>query len=150
MKRPPDIEALEEVLRSSKLASGGFLGEDSRPIEEIIEADAAEVKRLGADMAAIIRRMKDITLAAERGQGTVVQIDARLEARAIDVRGQIPCPWPHPGTFNKTVVEVLRTDTDEVIQWSALNIHMIESHGFFEGIGSPFRVDPASLISIMS
>jgi hypothetical protein len=35
----------------------------------------------------------------------------------------------------------LRTG-DEMV-WTALNVHLIREHGFYEGRGSPFRIDPA-------
>jgi hypothetical protein len=31
------------------------------------------------------------------------------------------------------------------ISWTDLNIHMIEAHGFFEGKGSFFRIEPIEL-----
>jgi hypothetical protein len=33
------------------------------------------------------------------------------------------------------------------MHWSDLNIHLIAKHGFFEGKGSAFRIEPKELIS---
>lgn len=149
MKRSPDMQRLDEVLRSSKLVSGGFLGDDGRPVEEIIEADRAAVVQAGHSLGEIADRMKAITEEAKRGLETDVRIGESLEARTTSARGMIPCPWPHPGRHGKTVTIVTRTDTGQTVQWSDLNIHLIEAHGFFEGRGSPFRNEPKTLIEVL-
>ncbi|MGD9874011.1 MAG: hypothetical protein AB7T27_07040 [Kiritimatiellia bacterium] len=149
MKPSPDMQRLEEILRSSKIAGGGFLGSDRRPLEEILEADAAELVRLGHTRYDIADRMRHISALAERGLGSWVKVDENIEAAVTDTRGKIPCPWPHPGTFSKTVVTAKNMRTGQSIQWSELNIHLIEMHGFFEGHGSPFRLDPAVLAEIL-
>jgi hypothetical protein len=149
MKRTPHMQKLEETLRASKIVAGGFLGTDERPLEEIIEADGAEVTGLDRSIPEIATRMWEITDLAKRGLETSVEIDEGLEARVIEARGPIPCPWPHPGRFSKTVVMATRTGTGKSVRWTELNIHMIEAHGFFEGRGSGFRIEPADLIEVL-
>ena len=45
MKRTPQAKHVEELLRSSRLVAGGFMGHDTRILEEILESDAAVVAR---------------------------------------------------------------------------------------------------------
>ena len=61
MKRSPEAKRLEEVLRCSRIVAGGFLGIDTRILEEIIEADAAELTRLGTTAQRLAARMREIT-----------------------------------------------------------------------------------------
>ena len=52
MKRSPDRVKLEQTLRASKLVAGGFLGEDTRLLEEILAADTQtreKVKKMVGD-----------------------------------------------------------------------------------------------------
>ncbi len=149
MKRSPDMEHLEEILRSHKLSLDGFLGHDERNPQEIIEEDCAAVFRLGQTLKELAKRMRYITDVAEKGLENTVRIDDVLQARVTEIRGSIICPWPHPKKFYKRVTTVERNDTGESIQWSDLSIHMIEEHGFFEGRGSNFRLDPHKLIRII-
>ena len=149
MKRSPDMEKLEEMLRSSKFVSGGFLGHDERPLEAIIDTDAAALGRLNRTREEIASRMRHITELGKRGLETTVTVEPWLEARVIDARGPIPCPWPHPGVFSKAVIIARRTDTGGSVRWSELNTHMIEAHGFFEGRGSPFRIEPEDLVGVI-
>ena len=45
MKRSPDVEKLEQVLRSSRLVAGGLIGSDTGTAEELDEGTTAEADR---------------------------------------------------------------------------------------------------------
>ena len=149
MKQSPDIQKLEEMLRSSKLVAGGFMGPDNRGVMEIIDADMAEVSILGRSVDKIAARMLEITKAATKGLGTWVDIDEKRRAKVDEARGFVICPWPHPASFDKRVTTLERTDTGRHIVWSDLSIHLIAEHGFFEGKGAAFRLEPAELIKMI-
>jgi hypothetical protein len=133
MKKSPQLEKLEEVLRSSKLVAGGFMGTDTRSVTEIIDADAASLAKLGYTPEQLAGRMKQITRTATRGLGTTVKINGKIQATVIEAKGFIVCPWPHPGNFHKRVTTVKLIESGRTCRWSDMNIHLIEKHGFFEG-----------------
>jgi hypothetical protein len=137
------------MLRSSRLVAGGFMGTDSRSVAEVIEADAAELSKLGYVPGQVASRMQTITNTAKAGLGNWVRIDDRRRAVVEEARGFTICPWPHSGHCAKRVTTIECFDSGETIHWSDLNIHMIAEHGFFEGKGSAFRIEPAKLISVI-
>lgn len=149
MKKSPDMEKLEAMLRSSKLSSNGFLGDDDRSLDEIVNADIAVVKHAGRTVEEIAERMRDITLTAIKGLGMWVEIDSRWRAMVFEAKGVIVCPWPHAGRYYKRLTQVELLDKCEMICWSDLNIHLIGEHGFFEGKGSDWRIEPDELMSII-
>lgn len=149
MKESPQNKKLEAILRSSKMVAGGFMGDDNRSVFEIIDADKNELSRLGFTCRQIASRMRQITDKAKTGLETWVKIDGNLEARTDEARGFLPCPWPHAGRFVKRVTIIRRINTSESIQWSDLNIHLIGEHGFFQGNGSNFRIEPKELINMI-
>jgi len=149
VKRSPQMERLEELLRTSRVVSGGFLGKDPRILEEILEADASELALLGTTPEAVAARMGEITLQARAGLGTPVRLDEKREILADDNRGQIICPWPHAGRYDKTITTVRRTDTGETVRWSELSRHLIQAHGFFQGRGVAFRLEPRALVRVI-
>lgn len=142
----PERQRLNHLLHSSRLVAGGFMGADTRDVLEIIDADGAELSRLGVTKEQLAERMKRITVAAVLGLGTWVQIDEKAEARVLEARGSLVCPWPHPGTYLKRVTITRDTESGRSICWSDLNTHMIGEHGFFEGMGSQFRIEPRELV----
>ena len=149
MKKSPQMQKLEAILRSSKLAAGGFMGTDPRSLTDVIDADIAELSRLGVTAEEIAARMQQITDIAKTGLGNWVKVDQGRRAMADEAKGAIVCPWPHPGRFVKRVTTVELIDSARTVRWSDLNIHLIAEHSFFEGKDSPFRVEPAKLTKII-
>ena len=149
MKESPHDKKLDEVLRSSKLVASGFMGHDTRSVSEIVDADTAELSRGGFTKEQVATRMRQITDIAKAGLGTWVRIDENLQAKVDEARGRLVCPWPHPGTLLKRITSIRQTETGASIRWSDLNIHLIGEHGFFEGKGSNFRIEPAELVAII-
>ncbi|MHC4744202.1 MAG: hypothetical protein ACYS8Z_19975 [Planctomycetota bacterium] len=149
MKESPDNQKLEELLRSSRLAAGGFMGDDTRSVFEVIDADAAALCGLGFTAEQLAERMQEITKIATAGLGIWVQVGERLEAKVDEVKGFLTCPWPHPGQFAKRITQLRVIETGQSISWSDLNIHLIAEHGFFEGKGSMFRIEPTELAAII-
>lgn len=149
MKEPPKTKKLEQMLKSSKLVAGGFMGDDSRSFTEIIDADTSRVSNLGYTTEQIAVRMQAITDIATKRLGNWIKIDDKCQAVAEEAQGFLVCPWPHPGRYAKRITTVQRYDSGETIRWSDLNIHLIEKHNFFEGRGAMFRIEPAKLINII-
>ncbi|UCD05107.1 MAG: hypothetical protein JSV98_08280, partial [candidate division WOR-3 bacterium] len=80
------------------------------------------------------------------GLGEWVVLSDSLRVMVDDNRGIVPCPWPHRVRCLKRVTTLSNSETGAYLRWSELNIHLIKAHGFFEGKGSPFRIEPAELI----
>jgi hypothetical protein len=125
------------------------MGSDSRSVTEVIDADTAELSRLGFTAAQVASRMQEITDAAKTGLGSRVKVDDKCQAAVEEAKGPAICPWPHPGQYVKRVTTVECFDSGEVVRWSDLNIHLIAEHGFFEGRGSAFRIEPGELINVI-
>ncbi|MBN2212516.1 MAG: hypothetical protein JW709_14055 [Sedimentisphaerales bacterium] len=149
MKQPPDIQKLEAMLRSGKLAAHGFMGNDPRSLNEIIDADAAVLANLGVTALELARRMQNLTDLARPYLGNFVTAGS-LEVAVVDYPGKLVCPWPHSGPIAKRITTIRHLPTGRSLRWSDLNIHLIEEHGFFEGKGSPFRLEPAELVEMLA
>jgi hypothetical protein len=147
MKESPQTKNLEKLLRSSKLVAGGFMGDDARSVHEIIDADMAELSRLGFTAKQVAGRMQQITDIAIPGLGTWMKLDEQRQVKIDEAKGWLICPWPHPGKFAKRITTVRLVKSGVSIRWSDLNIHLIGEHGFFEGKGSSFRIEPGTLIA---
>jgi hypothetical protein len=149
MKQPPDIQKLEKTLRSSNLVAGGFMGTDQRTVTEVIDSDMFELTRLKVTVEKIAERMKVITDAAIPALGDWIQVDHKHTAKVDEAKGWLRCPWPHPVRCAKRITYVKNLESGQSIEWSDLNIHLIEEHNFFEGKGSLFRIEPKELVKII-
>jgi len=150
MKQSPRDKKLEEVLRSTRLVAGGFMGTDSRHPMDVIGQDMAELEKLGVSPQQLTARMHELTTLAKPRLGTWIEdVSGKLRVKSEDFKGMLVCPWPHPGSYDKRITTVEHLRTGKQISWTDLNIHMIEEHGFFEGKGSFFRIEPAEIVNIL-
>ena len=149
MKRSPQQEKLEKMLQSSKFSASGFLGQDTRSLWEIIDADARELERLGVTKETLAAQMQKITDAGVAAMGDWTDFSDSLRVCVSDARGKIPCPWPHHVRCSKRITTVQCKITGKTIKWADLNIHLIQDHGFFQGTGSPYRLEPEDLVTII-
>ncbi len=149
MINSPELDRTQERMKPGMISRIGFLGDDSRPLGTVIEEDAQRVSSLRLADAAIVTRLRELTDAARGGLGTPVTAEG-LEMRTDEARGVMPCPWPHPAVFRKGSVYCRRLDTGEEIVWTELSMHMIETHGFYGGAGSPYRLSPNVLKRVLA
>ncbi len=149
MKQSPNMRDLEFMLRSSRIVAGGFFGTVGRLLEEIVDADLVSLAHLGCTVAQVADRMHELTALAIPELGNPVAVGDNLTVASQDYMGRIICPWPHPMSLAKRITTARRADTDQSIRWTDLNIHMIAEHSFFEGKGSPFRIEPGKLVHLI-
>jgi hypothetical protein len=153
MKQSPSLVRAQGRMRPGVLTRDGFLGEDARPLADILEADAVAVARLGLTHAQIARHLRElrdaVRDAGRQGMGLAVKVAPHFEVRVDSVRGRLPCPFGEQGLFQKMNTTVVNLRTGGEITYTDLGIHMIDAHGFYEGAGAPFRLDPAALRDVL-
>ncbi len=149
VKQSPVLDRIEQNMRPMCLCQWGFLGYERRKLIEILTDDQGTVNSLGLSHETIARRLRVITDEARHGLGDPIVVDGKFEVQVQEVRGSIPCPWGHPGLYRKSHVELEKIETGETLVWSDLAIHLIEEHGFYQGRGSPYRLEPAAAKRIL-
>jgi hypothetical protein len=149
VKQSPELDRIERNMRPMCLCQRGFLGYERRKLIEILTDDQGTVTSLGLSHEMIVQRLRAITEKARDGWGDPVIVDGKFSVEVNEVRGKIPCPWGHPGLYPKTHVKLEKIETGETLIWSDLGIHLIEEHGFYQGRGSPYRLDPSTVKRIL-
>lgn len=123
----------------------GFLGDDRRSLNDIIQDDSIVLQKLERNHKEIGERMRFLTQQSWDFFAEPVLIENKYLVSTDVVRGKLPCPFGHPGIFRKAITTLVNQENGIEVRWSSLNTHMIEAHGFFEGHGSTFRLDPEIL-----
>lgn len=150
MKQTPEMEKIQAQMQPGVLTRDGFLGSDRRKLADILDADDAEVNRLGLTHEGIAARMRELRDAGKKGIGLPIRVGGDFEVRVDSVRGKLPCPFGHAGLFQKMNTTVRNLAGGGEVTYTDLNIHMIGEHGFYEGRGSGFRLEPAELKEILA
>jgi hypothetical protein len=149
MKQTVQMERIQEKMRPGVITRDGFLGSDRRKLIDILIEDDEAVKRMDLTHQRIAGRMIELRDAGMRGLGEFVEVPPHYEVRVDSVRGKLPCPFGDPGIFPKTNVMIRNTRLGRELTYTDLHIHLIGSHGFYEGTGSPFRLEPAELAEVL-
>ncbi len=127
----------------------GFLGTDDRHLVDIIIEDEAVVQRLDASHESIAARMRELRDAGAAGLGEYITVEPGIVVQVYSVRGKLPCPFEDPGLHSKTTTTVKNEKLGLEVSFSDLHIHLIGEHGFYEGKGFPFRLDPVKLVEVL-
>ncbi len=136
-------------MRPGLITIDGFLAPDTRDLVQIIDEDDAAVKALGLTHARIAARMREMRQAGLRGLGDFIDVSPHYEIRTDTVRGKLRCPFEDPGLIPKCNTTVRNLELGREITFTDMNIHFIEKHGFYQGKGSSFRLEPADLAAVL-
>lgn len=148
MKPAPAEQRIVDRMAPGALCRDGFLGGDGRPLGEILATDRAAVERLGLTHERIAQRLQEILRAAIAGLGTAVAVGEHLTAQCGESMGRLACPWGGCGVFAKGEVE-LRDADGRTVRFTPLSVHLIARHGFYQGRGSRYRLEPAGLAAML-
>ncbi len=128
-----------------RLHRGNYLRGDDRPLARILEEDAAEVTRLEMDLEDVTSKMKRLYDLGRKGLGDTVIVDVIFEVSVREERGILAGPWGDQFAAPKATVTAVNLRNGKTLTFSVLGWHLIRSHGFFQGMGSPFRIEPKEL-----
>ncbi len=141
MKQAPQQREISKRFLPSKTSGDGYMGNDQRSVDQIITDDAATLERLGITRESLADALESAYLKVRNSMVGEIEIRPGLIAQYHEARGKIPSPFPREGSFEKGDV-VLSGKDGEQITVTRLAIHLIRNHGFFQGQGAPFRIEP--------
>ncbi len=149
MKQSPHEKKRDENFQPGAITKDGFLGDDTRHIHDIIEEDAHTLARLGVTQEQIADRLQYFIEEGKKGLETPVVLD-HFVTEVIWRRGMLPSPFGDPKRlYHKIVATVSNETTGKHLRYTQLNVHMIRDHGFFEGKGSVFRLEPEEVVEVL-
>jgi hypothetical protein len=148
----PEYAKAQENMKPGEITSEGFLGDDERPIVEIIEADEEMMTHLGITFENAVERMRHLMSEGRKGLEEPVTVDGTWIVRVSEARGFLASPF-EDGIFRKVNADVeLAPDgkqTGDRIIYTDLSLHLMEKYHFLQGKGSPFRLEPEKLKKVL-
>ena len=148
MKQTPQEKKILSNFQAGKITKDGFLGHDTRHLHDIIEEDLRVLSTAGVTNEEIAARLQFFIDEGKKGIDNIVDIGDFIVTISWS-RGMLPCPFGEPRLHHKIMATVMNKKLNIEIKYSQLNVHMIKEHGFFEGKGSTFRVEPIDIIRFL-
>jgi len=146
MKKTPNEKKILAKMQPGIITYGGFLGTDKRSYLQIIADDEKALEALGKTAEEIADRLEFFQQKSFDSFEASTVVDDTWEVETEVVRGYLPCPFLHQGMYRKSYTTVKNLKSKKSFTFSALNIHLIRVHHFFEGKNSHFRMEPADLL----
>jgi len=150
MKLSPEDQRLVHNLKPSKFSKDGFLGTDTRSLEEIIADDLHTLKKAGVSKESLVKALKDAYQKAKEAFGAEIEIRKNVKAVFHESMGRIPSPFCKDGLFEKGEAVITDTVNNISLIITSLGINLIEKHDFSQGRGCRFRIDPLVVIKIFN
>jgi hypothetical protein len=147
MKMSPELRKAQINMQPGAISGAGFLGEDRRPLVDIIESDEEAMQAVGITFEETAERMKHFLEEGRKGLGEPTTVDDHWLVRVEESRGHMPSPF-EDGISRKINATITRTDRDVSMVFSQLSIDLLEKHHFLQGKGSPFRLEPSVLKAV--
>ena len=148
MKRTEQERMILERMAPGALCADGFLGHDHRELSEIIAADTASVDAIGLTHEQVAAKLAGALEQATAELGRPVELLEHLTATWHEGMGRIPSPWPGDGVFPKGELELTDNRSGHAVRITPLSIHLIAAHGFYQGRGALYRLEPAELAAM--
>ncbi|OGV78682.1 MAG: hypothetical protein A3K19_31795 [Lentisphaerae bacterium RIFOXYB12_FULL_65_16] len=148
MKPNPAETKVRQRMEAGVLSRDGFLGDDSRPLADIVADDEAVLAAAGVTAQRVGEVLQEIFAAAEAGLETQVTLfGGAVKARVIEGMGRTPCPFAC-GVRNRKGELTIEFGPHRLVL-TPLSVHMVREHGFFQGRGSRYRLEPALAVELL-
>ncbi len=149
MKMTPEFQKAQANMQPGVITSDGFLGDETRPIVEIITADEERMAHLGIEFEDAAARMRELLDKGRKGLGEPITVDGNWVVKVDEARGFLASPF-EDGIFRKVNAVVRKKQApDEQLLVSELSLHLFEKYHFCQGKGSPFRLEPEKLKRVL-
>jgi len=148
MKMSPTLQKAQENMQPGEITGDGFLGDDTRPLVDIIEADEERFQALGLSFEEVAEQLTRLLDRGREGLGEPITVDGRWLVKVDEARGFLPCPF-EDGIFRKITATVTNRNNQTTVLVSQLSIHLLGHHHFLEGRGSSFRMEPETARDVL-
>jgi len=149
MKSSPENNRAAERMQPGMIVAAGFLGDGDRSLSEIIASDEQMIRHLGLEFDDIAALLGSFMEKAKQAQGNEVIIEGKWKVILEESRGRLPCPYGD-GMFFKNRMTVTRLAGEQKLIVTDLSLHLLAKHHFLQGKGSPFRLEPLVIKSVLS
>ena len=152
------IKELEHRMQPGAFSMKGFLGAGEK-LTEVIAHDKETLNKLDLDfedLAGGLESLLNVAIESRKEELIIGLFEIRLKS----FRGYQKCPWLQEQDNSQCTIggrvqygsldwEIKNRKIDLLLSGPGLIVHLIRDHHFFEGLASPYRVDPLQLARLL-
>ena len=148
------IAQLETDMRPKKLSGSGFMGLDEKLLDILVADNRYVVDELGLSHQELARHLHALAAIAEwqnRHDKTgeeFVYHGKRFKVLVEHSKWSVRSPFAD-GTKSGSNATVTNIETSKRTRYGLLVPYMMERYGFYEGKGTPYRLEPRTVIEVL-
>jgi hypothetical protein len=149
-RRIADLEAdMKPDARVEVGSTKGFLGNDERLLDMLAKDNWFVVEESGLTHRELAEPLLVLAAAGEKVGGNAFRYRGRrFRVRMIYSRGYQLSPF-RDGTKTSSEAVLKNLDNGKEVRYSLLVPEMARRYGFYEGEGTPYRVDPRKVLEVL-
>ncbi len=144
----PEFKRAQANMAPGVISADGFLGLDTRPLVDIVEADEEKMRSLDLGFDLVYEKMQYLMREGRKGLGDPITVEEKWLVKTDEARGFLPCPF-EDGVFRKVTASVTQLTKGATLIYSELSLHLLKVHHFLQGKGASFHLEPRLLKSIL-
>ena len=131
----------------------GFLGKDEKLLDVLAADNKYVVDELGLTHQELAKHLHAVATIGQwqrdrnREKAEFLYRGRRFTVRVLYTAGSQPSPFLDD-TASGAIARVENLDTGKKLEYALLVPYMIERYGFYEGAGTPYRVDPKKVVEV--
>jgi hypothetical protein len=149
-----ELDQLEADMRPGKLSRAGFLGPNEKLLDILAGDNQYVVDKLGLTHQELAKHLH-VLAAIGLWQGKHKETESpfryhgrKFRVKIVGFRGFVGSPFDDQTKTNSEAT-LFNLDNGKELKYSLLVPHMIERYGFYEGKGTPYRVDPRKILETL-
>jgi hypothetical protein len=147
------IEQLEKDMRPKKVSASGFVGPDEKLLDILVADNRYVVDELGLTHQELARHLHAMgTIGTWQQQhkqegAEFIYRGKRFKVRVLHTLGSQPSPF-RDGTASGSNAIVTNVENGKKLRYGLLVPYMVERYGFYEGKGTPYRLEPSAVVEL--
>lgn len=148
------IAQLETDMRPKKLSSAGFLGPEEKLLDVLAADNRYVVDEMGLSHQELARHLHALAAIGDwlalhdKAGDEFVYHGKRFKALVEHARWSAKSPFDD-GTKSGSNATVTNTETGKRMRYGLLVPYMVERYGFYEGKGTPYRLEPQTVVDVL-
>jgi hypothetical protein len=148
------IEALEKEMRPGASSMAGFLGRDEKLLDVLAADNKYVVEELGLTHQELARHLHVLgaigfwQVGRKETARPFLYHGRRFKVEVDSTFGFQPSPF-NDGTKSGSNATLFNLDNGKKLRYALLVPHLIERYGFYEGKGTPYRVEPSAVVAAL-
>lgn len=154
----PLLPEIEQRMQPGAWDSHGFLL-PGVSLADVVADDAARLAALGVTAAEVGQKLAEVLASGASSDWLRPFKAGPFNVEILRRRGFITCPWAleefqacavgHPFAATANQFRIVRRATGQQLDGFVLSSHLIQSHGFFGGPGSRYRIEPQQAVALL-